>query len=374
MMRIVFWGTYDLGKPRVRIMLRGLRENGLEVIECHRDIWKGTEDKSQLYWQKKTRIAVRWLLAYPFLILCYLKQPKHDVVIVGYLGHLDVLVLWFFAKLRGTPVVWDAFLSLYDTAVCDRKLFRPNSVPARLLYGLEWLACRAARLVLLDTATHATYFGERYKIPPEKLTHVFAGVEPEFFPYREPQTQSGSITVLFYGQFIPLHGIETIVEAARELEDRPIKWIIVGHGQEAPKISKMLALKPLPSLLWVPWVPYHELSTWIAQADICLGIFGKSDKASRVIPNKVFQVLASGKPLITGDTPAIRELLSPEMEGVYLTPVGDAHALADTVANWNMVKRLNKRFHVSLLKQILPDAIGANLLEHINKIVHVKYV
>lgn len=373
-MRIVFWGTYDLGKPRVRIMLRGLRENGVEVIECHRDIWKGTEDKSQLYWQKKMRIAGRWLLAYPFLILCYLKQPKHDLVIVGYLGHLDVLVLWFFAKLRGTPVVWDVFLSLYDTVVRDRKLFRPGSVPARLLYGLEWIASRASSLVLLDTATHATYFGERYKIPAEKLAYVFVGVEPEFFPYREPQTQSAFVTVLFYGQFIPLHGIETIVEAARELEDRPIKWIMIGQGQEGLKISKILALKPLASLLWIPWVPYHELSAWIAQADICLGIFGKSGKASRVIPNKVFQVLASGKPLITGDTPAIRELLSPEMEGVYLIPVGDAHALADTVANWNMVKRQNKRFHVPLCDQIVPYAIGTGLLKHINKIVKMKHV
>lgn len=372
-MRIVFWGTYDLGKPRVRILLRGLKENGVEVIECHRDIWKDMEDKSQLSWRKKMRIVVNWLLAYPFLILCYLKQPRHDVVIIGYLGHLDVLVLWFFAKLRGTPVVWDAFLSLYDTVVCDRKLFRPGSLPARFLFGMEWLACRAANLVLLDTAAHASYFLRTYKIRPEKLADVFVGVEPEFFPYHGPRDQSVPLTVLFYGQFIPLHGIETIIEAAWELEGQPIEWIIVGEGQEALKIRKMLAAKPLMSLRWIPWAPYHELSIWIARADICLGIFGKSDKAGRVIPNKVFQALASGKPIITGDTPAIRELLSPEMEGVYLIPVGNAHALADVVAHWNAAKP-NKRLHVSLMEQITPYAIGANLLNHVSQMVKIKHV
>ena len=47
-MHIVFWGTYDTGKPRVRILLQGLRENGVEVSECQANIWENVEDKSQL--------------------------------------------------------------------------------------------------------------------------------------------------------------------------------------------------------------------------------------------------------------------------------------------------------------------------------------
>ena len=44
-LRVVAWGTYDLGKPRDRILLRGLRENDVEVLECHSDVWQGIEDK-----------------------------------------------------------------------------------------------------------------------------------------------------------------------------------------------------------------------------------------------------------------------------------------------------------------------------------------
>lgn len=373
-MRIVFWGTYDVGKPRVRIMLRGLRENGVEVIECHRSIWKGTEDKSQLSWKKRTRITLGWLLAYPFLILCYLKQPKHDVVVIGYLGHLDVLILWPFAKLRRVPIVWDAFLSLYDTAVCDRKLFRPASVPARLLYGLEWLACQAASLILLDTATHANYFAETHKIPPAKLANIYVGVESEIFPYLEPRVRGEMLTILFYGQFIPLHGIETIIEAAQELKEKSIEWIIIGQGQETNRINRMLIENPLANVRLVPWVAYEQLSHWIDKADICLGIFGKSMKAGRVIPNKVFQVLASGKPLITGDTPAVRELLSPDMKGVFLIPVGDAHELAKCISNWDAGDIANQKLHTSLSAQITPHAIGRHLLKYVNKILTVKHV
>lgn len=103
-LRIVAWGTYDVGKPRVRILLRGLRENGVEVLECHRDIWQGIEDKSQVSsWRQRARIIANWLLAYPALIWCYLRAPRHDAVLIPYLGQLDILILWPLAKLRRRP-------------------------------------------------------------------------------------------------------------------------------------------------------------------------------------------------------------------------------------------------------------------------------
>lgn len=99
LLRVVFWGTYDTGKPRVRILLRGLRENGVEVIECHSEVWEGVEDKSQVFgWIARFRLLFKWLLRYPMLILRYVRLPKHDVIIVGYMGQMDILVIWPFAK------------------------------------------------------------------------------------------------------------------------------------------------------------------------------------------------------------------------------------------------------------------------------------
>ena len=63
---------------------------------------------------------------------------------------------------------------------------------------------------------------------------------------------------------------------------------------------------------------------------IALGIFGTGDKAARVIPNKVFQALACARPVITADTPAVRELLSDGVDAL-LVPPGDALALAEAV-------------------------------------------
>lgn len=342
-MRVVAWGTYDLGKPRVRILLRGLRERGVEVIECHREVWAGVTDKTVVSGVgRRLRLAVGWLAAYPGLVVSYLRAPRHDAVFVGYMGHLDVLVLWPWARLRGVPVVWDAFLSLYSTVVEDRRLMSPRHPLARLLWAWEWLACRAADRVVLDTHAHAKLFRRLYHLPPARLAWALVGAEPErFMPDgspggartvpEPPPPPEGCRRVLFYGHLIPLHGVGTILDAARLTEHEPIEWTIIGDGQERPLLERC----DLPRVRWIQGVPYEELRAWLASAHLGLGIFGTSDKAARVIPNKAFQVLAAERPLVTRDSPAIRELLEdgekPGDLGVTLVPADDPQALAGAV-------------------------------------------
>lgn len=371
LMRIVFWGTYDTGKPRVRILKHGLKEAGAEVLECHRDVWEDVEDKSQIKGLKNRAAKLfKWLLSYPGLIWQYLKMPKHDAVIIGYLGHLDVLIIWPIAKLRGVPVLWDAFLSLYNTVVEDRKLLRSSHPLSKILFSWEWIACRVASLVILDTRAHAEYFARSFNFPIEHTEAIFVGSEPDIFPVLSCSDTSAKrkrTVVLFYGQFIPLHGIETIIQAAKISKGEAIRWIIIGKGQQERKIRKMLEDEKLPHLEWIPWVSYVELTHWIRKADVCLGIFGDTSKASRVIPNKVFQILMSGKPLITRDSPAIRELLTPEMKGIHLIPPADANALASAVKSISR-STVHGPLHSEIRKRIEPTAIGSQLQLAIKRI------
>ncbi len=120
-----------------------------------------------------------------------------------------------------------------------------------------------------------------------------------------------------------MQGVETILAAARAVPD--IDFRVVGSGQ----LDALLAERP-PNVDHVPWIEYEQLPGEIHAAGCALGIFGTTAKAQRVIPNKAFQALASGAPLITADTPAARELLV-DGESALLTPAGDADALADTI-------------------------------------------
>lgn len=173
------------------------------------------------------------------------------------------------------------------------------------------------------------------------------------------------VSVLFYGQFIPLHGVDTIIKAAQLLENECVQWVIIGKGQEESRIRRLIDLHPLENLIWIPWVPYHELVNCILRADVCLGIFGDSEKASRVIPNKVFQIIAMGKPLITRDSAAIRELLSPRMPGIYLIPPANSEALVAAIRKFNYERDSLKdvTLHKTVRNIIQPAYIGKQLIK-----------
>jgi glycosyltransferase involved in cell wall biosynthesis len=149
----------------------------------------------------------------------------------------------------------------------------------------------------------------------------FVGAEDTIFkPNWSPPDR---FVALFVGKLIPLQGVETILEAARAAPE--IDFRLVGSGQ----LERLLAARP-PNVEHVPWIEYELLPGEIQRAGCALGIFGTTGKAQRVIPNKAFQAIACGAPLITADTPAARELLV-DGESALLVPPGDPAALARAV-------------------------------------------
>jgi glycosyltransferase involved in cell wall biosynthesis len=360
--RVIAWGTYDLGKPRTRILIRGLRDQGVEIVECHRSVWEGIEDKSQVPARRWLGLALRWLAAYPGLVIRYLRAPRHDLVLVAYPGVLDVLVVFPWARLRRVPVVWDVFIPLYDVVVEDRRLVSPRHPVARLLARLEGTAARRAARVLLDTRAQAEHFAAFHRLAGNRVGRVRVGVEPESFPAAAAAPPHGDpgvsrpIRVLFYGQMIPLHGIRTVLEAAGSDAGRAIEWRIIGDGQEGGEVERTLRGGDLPHVEWNRWVPYPELHREIERADVCLGVFGTTPKAARVIPNKVYQALAAGRPLVTRDGPGIRELLGEE-PSVRLVPPGDPGALVAAILDL-AAESCGAPPSPRLRGSILPAAVG----------------
>jgi hypothetical protein len=215
---IVIWGTYDSGKPRIRILKRGLSDNGVSVIECHQGIWESIEDKYQLKtWRQRLPYILRLLASYPNLIWRFMRLPKPDAVLVGYMGQIDLLVLWPFARLRGVPIIWDSYLSLYDTVADDRRMYSPKHWLPRLLFSIEWLDVRACDRLLVDTSAHGEYFVETYGANPNRVRRVFVGAEPDAFYFPRKTTNETSsespFTILFYGHC----PVSTILSGLRQL-------------------------------------------------------------------------------------------------------------------------------------------------------------
>jgi glycosyltransferase involved in cell wall biosynthesis len=288
-----------------------LRGAGVDVHEEHVSVWDGLREG----WSAGPARAARLAVAEARLLR---RRPRgFDAFIVGYPGHLDLPAARRAA--RGRPILFNPLVSLADTLVGDRRRFRSSSIAARGLEAIDRRAFRSADLVVADTQAHARFFADLAGLTVVEV--CFVGAEDRLFrPAWQPPKR---FTVLFVGKLIPLQGVETILAAARLAPE--ISFRVVGSGQLAPLLSNLPA-----NVEHVPWVEYDQLPAELHRAGCALGIFGTSGKARRVIPNKAFQALACGTPLVTADTPAARELLA-DGDSALLAPPGDAEVLAGAV-------------------------------------------
>ena len=343
-MRVLYFGTYERQYPRNAQVISCLRRAGVEVVERHQPVWEAGEEN----WSAGAVAGLRLAAAEARLLLG--RSPRADAVIVGYPGHLDLRAARRAA--RGKPVVFNPLVSLWDTFVSDRGRFRAGSPGAKALLRIDRSAFGSADLVVADTDAHADYLSELTRVPRKRFRVCFVGAEERVFqPGWDPED---SFAALFVGKLIPLHGLATILQAARLAPELRIR--VIGSGQE----ERLLAARPA-NVEWVSWVPYERLPGELRRAGCALGIFGTSGKALRVIPNKVFQALATGAPVVTADTPAARELLTDD-ETAVLVPPGDPEALAAALrllaAEPDRARRIARAGHTVYRERASEDVLG----------------
>ncbi len=333
-MKVCYFGTYERDYPRNKVTIDALRQAGVDVVECHLPLWELTRHKTGRFLSPKSLLilAVKLCMGYLKLIRSYVRQAGvARIVMVGYIGQLDLLLARLISTLgRRRYLMFNPLVSLYDTLIDDRGLFRPGSLAANFLFALDRWSFRLSDRIILDTDAHIDYISAKFRIDRSKFDRIFVGADEEAFPLGTASQQKSPFVVLFVGKFIPLHGIPHIIAAASLLEREDIRFEIVGSGQLHGQIMDLCSRLKVSNISFTDWIPYHRLAEKMAEAHVCLGIFGEGGKARRVIPNKVFMSLAVGLPVITGDSPASRELLI-HGQSAMLVPMAHPEALAEAI-------------------------------------------
>jgi glycosyltransferase involved in cell wall biosynthesis len=307
---VLWWGRFDPAYSRNRILRKLFASLGWQVRDFH-PRFAGVAD-----WEAR---------------LTRLSRP--DLVWVPCFRQRDLAAAARWAQRHRVPLIFDPLISAYDKQVDERAKLSADSAHAKRLLGWERGLFQRASRVIADTPAHADYFAEVLGVPRQQISVVYVGAEATLFkpqpqPARKPDDP---LELLFYGSFIPLQGPQVVVEAARLYRGSPVNWVLLGQGPLRAECETQA--HGLANVRFENWLPYETLPARIHRADILLGVFGATPKAGRVIPNKVYQSLACGRPVITRAADAYPAALrASEQCGLVWTPAGDAQSLANCVS------------------------------------------
>ncbi|MFP4082069.1 MAG: glycosyltransferase [Candidatus Aminicenantes bacterium] len=352
-MRLCFLGGYDPEYPRNTVIRKGLRENGVEVSEC------------------RVSPRLKFWLRYP--VMFFRSRPgvlRSDFIFVPEFCQKDLPLARALSELASKKVIFDPLAARFETKIVDWGRKPAHSWQARWNYRIDSWAFRLSDLILADTGSHKKHYCQKYRLPSDKIEVLPVGFDSDIFnPSRtQPLPKQEHFQVLFFGSFLPLHGVETILESAKILstQDPAVRFRLVGSGQTRPQARALASELDLNNVFFENWVSQRNLPHRIASCQVCLGIFGKGEKAKRVVPHKIFQAMAMRKPVITLRTPAVEEFFSDRVN-VFLCPDSKPSSLAQAILQLKRDSRLREeiggRGYRLVSQHFSPRATGRRLLE-----------
>lgn len=366
-MKVCYFGSYEKNYPRNLVNIKGLRENSVEVIECH-------VSKPHFHIESKLS-SILFFLYLPFNLIgrniflffrgLYLFiNKKYDVIVVGYPCHLDIFTGFLVAKIVKKPLIIDPLTSLYNIFVLERKLIKEKSISAILLLRLEVYLLSLADVVLTHSDSDKNFFHKQLLVKQKKMKTVYLGLMQR--KYQTNNVNNSFFTVLYIGTYIPLHGVNTILQSAKLLVDNEdIRFRFVGTGQLRAESERYIKDHKLSNCKILGRLPEKTMVDEVTKSDLILGIFSNSLTAQNAVPNKVIQGLASKKAVVTGDTKGIREVLV-DKESVYLCNPADPAALKSAILalqnDKSLFLNIAKNGYEVYLKKFTPKVIGKELL------------
>ncbi|KKP92329.1 MAG: Glycosyl transferase group 1 [Parcubacteria group bacterium GW2011_GWA2_36_10] len=315
--KLLITGTYNQEYPRNKALIESLGE----VFEVTENNFSTSANK---------------IFILKNLIL---NGNKYDYILFLQTSQKLAFLLFFyrlFFKPKKIKLIFDAFISIYDTYIFDRALANRFSVKALYYYLLDYFSCLSSDIIIFDTNLHRDYFIEKFHIKERvKKIVIPISIDLDFVDKINPSVENifdpKKCNVLFFGLYIPLQGVEYIIKAADILrEQKDMQFILIGNGQTRKKIDQLYRDLNLDNIIFIDRIENSKIISYIKLSSFCLGIFGNTNKAKRVIANKVLECLACKKIVVTGRNRAIELYLEDKKDLIYCE-MADAKDLAEKI-------------------------------------------
>ncbi len=288
---------------------------------------------------------------------------RPDVIIATSPQLLVGLTGWWLRLIKRVPLVLE-IRDFWPESITASGVGSDASLMIRSLRALSGFLYRSSDHLVVVTPAFKEELVKKWDVPPEKISIVQHGVEIDVFTPDGPDSRAGTLpdieakfVVSYIGTHGQAHGLGTVLEAAAQLKDSlpDAVFLLVGEGAEKEELVSMASERGLDNVRFLPQQPRESIPALIRASDVCLVTLKKADVFKTVIPSKMLEFMACGRPVVLAVDGQARQLLEDAGGGLFVQPE-DASSLAGAIV---------KLYHDGALRQILGgsgrDYVARNL-------------
>ena len=237
---------------------------------------------------------------------------------------------WLLARLKGVPFLfevrdlWPAFA--IAVGVLHNKLLISLSL------WLEHFLYSHADQVMVNSPGFIDHVTKR---GAKRVVLISNAADPKMFDsaggarkFRKSHHFEDKFVVLYAGAHGVSNDLGVVLQAAALLKDNDtVRLVLVGDGKEKPALQSQAQQLGLSNVLFVPPVPKKEMAGVLASADACIAILKPLELYKTTYPNKVFDYMAAGRPVICAIDGVIRQVVEEADAGCFVPP-GNPQAMA----------------------------------------------
>jgi glycosyltransferase involved in cell wall biosynthesis len=317
--------SYQTGE-RVTAKDREVLEPGLEVIRC--SVW-GSVHRS-FFWR-----TVGFLSFMFSSLVLGLAQPHVDLVWGTSPPLPQVLTAWLVARLKGAKFLFEV-RDLWPAFAIQLGVLR-NPVGKWISLQLETFLYRRADSLVVNSPGFIDHLAA-HGAAKSKIHLVRNGVDPAMFdptskgvPFRVRNHIEGKFVAMYAGAHGISNDLEVLLDAADRLRNNSrIRILLVGDGKEKPGLALRATEMKLDNVLFLAPVPKQDIPEVLAASDCGIAILKPIPLYGTTFPNKVFDYMASGRPVVLAIDGVIRKVVEEAGAGLAVPP-GDPGALADAI-------------------------------------------
>ena len=305
-----------------------------------------------------------------------------DVVIASSPPLTVAIPGWLAARRHDAPLVFEV-RDLWPESAITTGVVSAGGLLARMLAWLERKACEASALIAVLTPAFADDLTARGLARPQKIVVVPNGADSSFAPgardgaIRRQFDWGDRIVALYAGAHGRANALGQLLDAAACLRHRrDVLLVLAGDGPERAGLVRAAADRGLDNVAFLGPRPKSEMPNLIRAADIGLAALQRNPTFKTVYPNKVFDYMASARPVVVAIDGAARRLVCDEAEaGIFAEPE-DGQAIADAIVRLaddpNARARLGDNGSRWVRAHATREAMASRYLDQLDALVRAK--